>query len=305
MIDWSQIQTPEDIFKLDRAILYDDSPEFDPEDNYILNPNLTDEEIEDALFWRDYLRGIMLVTGMPGQGKDMFVHMLAWKMRHYFHKTIISDSRPREEFGHYIPFNIDFLVDQLDRISEVATHTVKDYDPENPPKVMPHATPDGRWISSKGQVFMRRSVMILDEFGSRYMHIRRPLNPVQVTLLQLFPFWRHLQCLILGVGTERNDFSPRCFPKVTAEARCFRISKTRLIFGVALYPLRHIGATGELEIAGRPAKFPLNGEKPRDCLGGLAWKDLYNTDNAVAMEAQKSLRPKKRVEPMEQQGGEL
>ena len=297
MIDWSKIRTIDDIFKQSDEELYDEAPSVDELPLYI-NPNLTEQEYEDAFFWKDYTRGIMLVTGMPGQGKGMFVHMLAYKQRKYFGKTVISDTRPRKVFGPYIPFNQDMLVEQLDRMTEVATGVIKDYDPENPPEVRPHVTSDGQWISSRGDVFMRNSVQLLDEFGSRYMYIREPQSPIQRTLLREFTVWRHLRTIILGIGTEKSDFSPRCYPKVTCEVRIERIMANRLVFGAKLYPLRYISSVGELEISGRPVKLPLDGELPRigtgicEELGELAWKDLYNTDNAVALEPPKSMRRK-------------
>ena len=66
----------------------------------------------------------------------------------------------------------------------------------------------------------------------------------------------------------------------------------RLMFGAMLYPLRYVAATGELMVSGKPIPLTIDGDAPRDCLCGAAWKDLYNTDNAVAFEPPKSLRRK-------------
>lgn len=300
-IDWSQIRTIDDVMALGEDDLYDFAPEYDADAVYRLADGLTDEEKDDAEFWKQYRRGLMLVTGPPGQGKDLFLHMLAYKMKRYFMMNAILDSKPRKLFGTYIPFSQEFLVEQLDRLMEVSTGVVKDFDPENPPLVKPHVERDGRWISSRGEVFIRRAVWGLNEFGSRYMYRREPHQPIKRALLKTFTIWRHLQSLIIGVGTEREDIDGSCFPKVTCEVRMQRLSvldgrilnPERLVFGAMIYPLRYVSATGELMVSGKPQPLVIDADVPKDCLSGYAWKDLFNTDNAVGFEPPKSMRRKR------------
>lgn len=320
-IDWSKIRTIDDVKSLGEDELFDLTKEYDAESAFRISEGLAEEEREDAEFWSRFRRGVMLVTGPPGQGKDMFAHMLAFKFKRYFSMRAISDTKPRKDFGEYIPFSTDFLVDQLDRVMEVSTGHVKLLElPKGKPKTeddflqmeeieaenerlslfIPHVTDDGEWVSSRGVVFIRRAVWLLNEFGSRYMYKKEPNAPITRVLLKTFTIWRHLQSLIIGLGTEREDFNPQCFPKVTCEVRLQRLSSLgrrilhpkRLVFGAMIYPLRYVGATGELMVSGRPIPLIIDGDKPRDCLYGKAWKDLFNTDNAVGFEPPKSLRRK-------------
>jgi polynucleotide 5'-kinase involved in rRNA processing len=90
MADWWKVRTAEDLSNFTDSELYDDSA--DTIVKYTLMPGLSPEEIEDAKFWGDYLRGIVLVTGGEGQGKGMFVHMLGYKLKRYFGINIVSDS---------------------------------------------------------------------------------------------------------------------------------------------------------------------------------------------------------------------
>lgn len=310
MVDWSKIKSLDDLSQLSDDELYDTSRDGGIA-NYPLMPGLTDEEKEDAEFWRDYLRGIMLITGMPGQGKGMFAHMLAFKLKRYFGLTVVSDTRPRPLFGKNVPFSHDFLVNQLDRMFEVATGRIREVgkpkkdddgdeiDWEAPNLISPHVADDGKWISSQGEVFIRRAIWLLDEFGSKYMNRREPNNPIHRTLLfKIFPIWRHLESIIVGMATEKDDLDPRCEPKLTTEVRCTRLivpdNPERLVFGITLYPLRYVSSVGELEYVGQKIRILLDGDEPRDCLGGKSWKDLYNTKQAVAIEAPNSLRNKRR-----------
>lgn len=304
MVDWDKIKTLDDLWMIDEDELYDQSVDYDPQLDYILTPGLTVEEIEDAMFWKDFIKGIVLLTGGPGQGKGMLMHMMAYKFKKYFGKTVVSDTRPRRPFGAYVPFSEEMLVDQLDRMWEVATGQIKNPQKDEegniiPPLVKPHTTPDGRWVSSRGDVFLRRSITMLDEFA-RYMHRREPHLPIKRQLLKMFTVWRHLRCIILGIGTERADFDAACFPKVTCEIRTTRIIKSdRLMFKVTIYPLRFIRSIGELEVEAKPIGLILEGDRPRagtgicEELGAMAWKDLFNTDNAIAMEPPKSMRKRR------------
>lgn len=349
MVDWTKIKSVNDIQDIADAELFDESVE-DLNVYYTLNPNLSDEEIEDAMFWKDYLRGIILIDGMPGQGKGMLAHMIAYKFKRYFGLTVITDTRPRKLFGNCLPFSQSFLLDQLERMEEVANpRRIKVYDSSlfigdvdeltyderrivelikgNPlaaPYIanelsmglnsvekrldkllsedvvseheeLPHVTEDGRWVSSKGEVLMRKAVWLLDEFGSKYMNRREPNNPIHRTLLfQIFPIWRHLDVVIIGMATEKEDLDQRCYPKLTTEIRCTRLldeaNLAHLLFGYKIYPLRYISSVGELEYTGNMQRMIIDGDEPKAFLGGACWKDLYNTKQAIGVQAPPGLR---------------
>jgi hypothetical protein len=123
-------------------------------------------------------------------------------------------------------------------------------------------------------------------------------NPIHRTILfKIFPIWRHLQSIIIGMATEKDDLDRRCEPKLTTEIRCSRLvvpdDPERLVFKVKLHPLRYVSSVGEIEYTGQKQIMVLDGDEPRDCLGGKAWKDLYNTRQAIAVEAPNSMRKRR------------
>ena len=299
MINWSEIRTMQDILNLDKHLLFDDAEVMKPADMLRLNPSLTEEEIEDALFWKDYVRGLMLVTGEPGAGKGIFSHMLSYKMRYYFGKSVVLDTRPRESFGQYIPFSEDMLAEQVLRMSAIESgngkvignkwiaHVVKDIRVKN--------EETGKWLRDKqtieydGEIFLRNSVVMLDEFGNKYMsRLSSPTLSIKQVLLKLFNFWRHMHCLMLGVGVSLEDFDRKSLDKAVWEARCVKVHNAlehdddpeAIIIGVYLTPIKYNPITDELTKAGSVVKVRINASEPRHMLGGLAWKDIYNTDNA-------------------------
>ena len=298
--DLTKIKTVEDLDKLDESTLYDETPDYgDGVYDFKLNPDLTAEEVEDALFWARFMRGIMLIDGPAGSGKGMVANMIAWKMKRYFSKKLLLDYRPRRLFGSYHPFNTQVLVEQLTRMSKFATNGIKE---SKGGKQKSQLLKDlaHEWVTDKGQVFLKNSVLVLDEV-KRYMDKRRPFNPVGLVLDDIFDIWRHLDILIIGVTIDRNKLDQKRFiPAMTTEIRTtwltpFTVLKHGLSEYSALYtiyPLRYVGQAGEgvLEVAGKPIHRVIEGGKPRECLGGKRWVDLYNTKDAKAISVPKSLQ---------------
>jgi hypothetical protein len=303
VIDWTKINTVADLKNIDDAILYDESEIRDPIDMRHLNPNLTDEEIEDALFWKDFVNGIFLVTGDAGNGKGIVLHMIAYKMKYYFGKRAILDTRPRKAFGEYIPFSNEFLVEQLARMDVL----------EKGNGIM---TNDGRWfanmpetrieINEKGkeiiintgktnqrEILLRNSVLGLDEYGNKYMPRKQSNLAISIDLLKLYDIRRHLQCLTLGVGIDINDFNRKALAKTSWEARCkfiqnaeeFNDDDNALIFGVSIRPVSYDPVRDVLAKGEDIAKLRINAKEPKNMLGGKAWKDIFNTQNSQSFDS--------------------
>jgi len=300
VLDLRQVKTIEDLAGLDEDVLFDETPEYgEGVYDFQLNPNLTAEEVEDALFWARFMRGIMLVDGPAGSGKGMVSNMIAWKMKRYFNKTALLDYKPRRLFGIYHPFNTQVLVEQLTRMSKYVSAGVKEsrggMQQSQILKDLAH-----EWVSKKGQVFLKNSVLVLDEV-KRYMDKRRPFNPMGLVLDDIFDIWRHLDILIIGVTIDSRKLDQKRFiPAMTTEIRTtwltpYTLKKHGLSDCSALYtiyPVRYVGQAGEgvLEVAGKPIHRVIEGGKPRECLGGKRWIDLYNTKDAKAISVPTSLR---------------
>jgi hypothetical protein len=312
-IDLSKIRDKRDLASIPDELLYDESK---PKVELELREGLTQEEIEDALGnpetgwsgWKSYARGLMIVLGKEGSGKTMFMHMLGFKLNRYFNMTVVTDTLPRKLFdlysGYHIPFSEEFLVEQADRIWEVANRQVKfdkDRDPDLP-VIQPHVTADGKWVSSRGNVLIQDAVMMMDEFGKKYMNRREPNNPIHRDLLyKVLPDWRHLNSLIIGATPLLDMIDPMCNEKVTCEAHCERAivydSKGRvipdsLVIQVHLRPRRSISTVGEYDFAPQDEYVMIDANEPKSVLQGKCWKDIYNHRQAVGFEMSNSIRKK-------------
>lgn len=276
VIDWSKIRTRDDLKALDPKLLYEDTKVFSPNELLQLNPNLTEDEVEDAIFWSKYRRGIIIITGQPRQGKSTTAHMIVKKMNYYFQMQPILDTRPRSIFGPYIPFSQDMLDEQIVRMDLME-------------KGRGHVRDDGSWTTDRGDVFLRNAVVFMDEFGSKYMSRRSAPNlQIKRTLLSLFDYWGHSQCLWIGAGISIDDIDRRCLDKLVWEARCTRIfgaeecidDPTTIIVGTWISPIKYNPYKDTMEVAGEPVPLRINSSKPQRCLNGAAWKDIFKTDNA-------------------------
>lgn len=155
-LDWKQIRDVEDIRKIDPSQLYDTTPEHTNENSLVIQSGLTPEEMQDAIFLRKFARqGVIILSGDVGGGKSGLSTILGWKFKRYFKKIAIMDSKPRPLFGEYIPWSEEFVVDQLHRIEEMQS--------VNNDSLMNQQS-NLEWYAPSGQVFLKNSVLILEEF---------------------------------------------------------------------------------------------------------------------------------------------
>jgi len=280
--------------------LYDDSPSYAEQTRPKLNKGLSDSEVDDAIFWYPHIRGVMLVSGPPGAGKGLFSSMLSWKAKRYYEdKIVILDYKPRELFGFYIPFTKDMLIEQLERMKEAAGWDSIQF--ENMEEVGKFdKNQSKRWSSSRGEIFLNNSVMVLDEFHE-YMD-RRTRPPIGLILGDIFKFWRHLNLLCIGVTTRKGDLDYKRFQKaMTAEVRCSWAKKAHderhssTIY--KLQPMKYDDAEGGVvPLRGRLVKKRIDGAKPREILGGEGYFDLFNSVNVKGISIPNSLKKEVRRE---------
>lgn len=288
IIDWTKIKTPNDIKKIPKDTLFDKYESYAGGNSPEIREGLSDEDVEAALHWLELipdLIGVCLVIGEEGSGKTLLTHALAYDAKYLFNKLIVLDRPPRSLFGEYIPFSTEFLKENLARLQDMADGNG-------------YVAKDGRWMSARGQVFIRHAVIGMDEFVRWMPRLNPPAEPKN-TLVSLASLNRHLQALFLGIGTELNDFDRHWFPHVDYIIGCRRIDEP---------PYDREGSN--IQIAGRIQKVKydrdhdrfiqigeesyicLRASTPRHYLDGYAYKDLFHTDNIQAPRISKSMRLK-------------
>lgn len=250
-----------------------------------LNEGLSEAEIKEAeAFERLGLtRGVMLVTGAPGAGKGLFGTVLAWKIRRYFKgKRCLLDYKPKPLFDAdviepYTLFNGDFLMSQVKNMAEAVEVSVDSEAALNKQQADKAAKIAQSWIEDQGAVLLQNGVLALDEL-KRYFHNRRPMNTLGIIMGYIVTIWRHLDLLIIGMTPYKKEIDQFSFlPYVTHWVRCeWNVSRPNTTTA-RIFRARFVGATGVFETVGKPISITLNGNEPRESLGGKRYYDLYNS----------------------------
>lgn len=287
-IDWTKIKKPSDLDKIPQSVMFDQYETYAGGSTPTIDPNLDDEDIEAAIQYLaaipDFI-GVCLIIGQEGSGKSMLAHSMAYDGKYMFHKLPVLDRPPRKEFGRYAQFSTEFLKEQLARLQDMADGNG-------------YVSKDGLWVSSRGQVLIRHAVIMMDEFGGRHMsRLTSPMVEPKKSLLSLFSLNRHLQALFLGVGTELNDFDRHCFPHVDYIIGCERVDEPpydpqgRGIHIVGkVQKVRYDRDRDTFYPIGDAGWIALDGSKPRPYLNGLAYKDIFHTDNIQSPTISKGMR---------------
>lgn len=274
---------------LSEATLYDESPS----DNLYedrLRPDLSEWEIEDAMHKRRFIRGMMLITGDPGSGKGLFANTLAWKIKRYYEgRKALLDYKPRPLFGPYLPFDEEFLKGELSKMAELSKVRISEIpnniDREDTEKIKDVSKLANEWVRSKrGGIYLSNSVLVLEEF-KRYLHNRRPMNPMGITIGHIITWWRHLDILIVGMTPFKREIDRiSCLPYVTHEVRCTWQTDGRA--KCTIFQTKWVSSKGILVMArGKGTSMPIviDGWKERPELGGQRYFDLYNSKYLPAL----------------------
>lgn len=244
----------------DASSMYDDR----------LRPNLSEEEIEDAIKLKRFLRGLMLVTGDPGSGKGVFGHVLAWKIKRFFAgRKAVLDHKPRQPFGPFLPFDDEFLKDELGKMAEMSNmrgEVPMEMDRKDEKRVKAVSKLADSWVrSERGQVYLSKTVLLLEEF-KRYMYNRRSMNTWAITLGNIITWWRHLDILVVGMTPFLNEIDRKaCQQYITHEVRCTWQSDATALCNV--YQTQWVGSKGVLRIQAKPTPIVINGWLERPALG--------------------------------------
>ncbi len=256
-----------------------------------LNPGLTDTEVEEAYTIIRWLQGsgqfygiagLMLVTGMPRQGKGLFGNVLAHKIKRLFKgKHILRDDHPKAVFGKYDLFNEDILGEDIARMRNIAISDIPTEVRGSNRKQKAQLISDvNAWRTERGEVLFKNAIALLDEFW-RYMNNRRPMSPMNLALSGLIKMWGHLDCLFMGLAQRQHDLDRfTCLPYTTHEARCCWCRDRESTVQVMLYRVQFSSAKQALVPIDKPTRIFIDGGRIRSELGGLRYFDLYNSKAA-------------------------
>lgn len=269
------------------GIKYDNSPGLEERGNLELADDLTDSELDEAInIIAPLSKGVMIVTGAPRSGKDLFGNVFSWKLKNYFkNRKVLRDEIPREPYGEYELFNpttlaVDLGDMEMQLMEELENNNISRKRASNRMLEYMMSNIADQWLEYKGNDLLRDAVIYLTEF-SGYMYNRAPFNPMNVFLSRILRRWGHYDLLVIGTTQQKAELDKKtCLPFVTHEVRC-RWSKTKQNVGLYnIYRTRMITKNGALEVSGKRIPYMIDGGLPRERLDGLRYFDIFNSKSA-------------------------
>ena len=262
-----------------RPLKFDDSPEVENLYELGLNEGLHPELLEYAEKLKYMTRGVMIVTGMPGSGKDLWGNTMSWLIKTIFKdKKVFRDEMPRELFGYYELFDEITVMTEFarlaDELDDEMPREIKRSDAKAAKKIVDLSN---LWMAKIGEEKLHNSVLFMTEFW-RYMHNRNPFLPIGILMGKIIKRWRHLDLLIIGNAQQKRELDAiSCLPYITHEVRCSWGINNPFAGGYRLYPVKWVSSSGVLEVKGKSKRFRIDGKTPREFLGGKGYFNLFNS----------------------------
>lgn len=253
-------------------------------DDFPIREGLSYKERKEAEFLRTIARGVMLVTGQPGSGKDLYAGSLSWLQKYYFGRRILLDFIPKRAFGEYTLFNAKVMMKEINKMAkEAGTEDITEDRYFKGSEKQSQAVDDysKKWVEEQGETLLKGAVLYLSEL-KRYCYNRNPHNPFNKFIGSICTVWRHLDLLIIGTHVQMHEIDRYSFLEyVTHWAKCTWSLTRPDTTDVKITRGAFIGANSVYDVVNKPMILHVNGSQPRKILGGKRFYDLYHTKNMV------------------------
>ena len=181
---------------------------------------LTPREVEEMNFFGYFTEGVVILRGGAGSGKSMTAARVAYCLKKYYGKPVVSDFHFKPAFGAYRFMDSGEFINELQSVSKIA----KDKG------IFNQAADDAR---EKLGIKFDNAVIVWDE-AYKYLDCRRPGDLLTLTYGYYLQQWRHYHSTVI-LCTPRFDMidAKRGLNQVTIELTCssnFKVTPTK-IFG--------------------------------------------------------------------------
>jgi hypothetical protein len=278
-------------------------PYIDDEDDgmgdFALREDLHWKVKREARELRTISRGVMLISGEPGSGKDLFGISFCARQRYLFNRKILLDFTPKRAWqqvlGDYTPFDATVMMNEINKMAKLArvegidsSVDDKEYD-----EFIGEATE--KWaLEGEGESLLQGAILYLSEL-KRYCPCREPMNRFNKFIGSINSIWRHLDLLNMGTHVLPREIDKTTFLAYAKfRARCSWSMTEAYTTDVTISRGAFVGPDAIYNVEGRPVTFHVNGKEPRKWLGGKSYFNLYKSKNYV------NLKP---VVRKEMQGG--
>lgn len=237
------------------------------------------KEIE---FLKTLYRGIMLVTGKPRSGKDLFGTSFTYLNKLYFGRPVMLDFKPKRLFGEYIPFDPKVLIQEINIMAKAsAIHVSGDLEEAMSLKEEDYFNNSSKEWLENNETRFKNAILYLSEL-KRYCYNRNPHNRINKFIGSLCTIHGHLDLLILGTHVQAHEIDQYTYLNyVTFWAKCnwslTRPNTTNVLISRGTY----LTEQGSFDVSLKPVLYHVDGGMPRSFLAGKGFFDIYNSKNSV------------------------
>jgi hypothetical protein len=265
-----------DILKKKRLRFADDGE--DEMKDFPINDDLSWEARRQIELLRTIARGFMLITGEPGGGKDLFAVSTAAIFKHFFGRPIILDFLPCQAFGDYTLYDTNTIIERIKDLAKASRveGIEGSADAKELAQFMEEATV--KWLlEGEGYEIFKGAVYYISEL-KKVAYNRNPNSRTNKFIGTLGTVWRHLDLLLMGTHVYENELDVKAFLQYaklrtycsqTLEEHVIRAKIRRGMYAGPNFVVSNL--------AMKPLIFDVNGNEPRDFLGGRRYFDLYKT----------------------------
>lgn len=240
---------------------------------------LQKKEIE---FLKTIYRGVMLVTGKPRSGKDLFAVSLCKLNKYYFRRPILLDFKPKRLFGEYRYFSPVMMVQEINKMAKMAAVDMQESLEEKLSKKDENIFADAtkEWMQGN-EVMFQGAILYLSEL-KRYCYNRNPHSRMNKFIGSLCTIWGHLDLLIVGTHVQAHEIDRYSFLNyVTHWVNCsWSLTRTNTT-DAKISRGTYLSEQGMFDVALKPIIYHVDGGAPREFLSGGNFFSLYNTKNMV------------------------
>lgn len=259
--------------------------------------DLEDFPIRPGLHWRErkevrelltISRGVKLIYGDPGAGKDLYGTSFCAMQKYYFNRRCLLDFLPCKAFdeidggGDYVLFNTERMLWEMDKMAKASgvENIHKSIDKKESEEFYKGAVV--HWATEgEGEILLKGAIVYLKEL-KRYCHNRNPHSRVNKFVGSLNSVWRHLDMLVMGTHVlphEIDRYSFLSYAKIRAKCT-WSISQPHTTI-VTIMRGAFAQADNVFIAEGKPMTIRVNGNQPRAFLNGKRFFDLYLTKDMV------------------------
>jgi hypothetical protein len=223
-------------------------------------------------------RGFMLISGEPGGGKDLFAVSTCALMKYIFGRGIILDFLPKRAFGEYTLMNTATIIRKVTEIAK--SLRVGGIENSNDKGELAQFMEEAvvTWLlEGEGYDIFSRKVYYISEL-KKVAYNRNPMSRTNKFIGTLGTARRHLDLLMMGTHVKENEIDVKAFLEY-AKLRAF-CKQTMTPHVCKAVVIRGEYAAASFVISNvlmKPLVFTIDGNEPRDFLGGKRFYDLYKT----------------------------